>query len=328
MDIKRRRTTRRGQMTELQRYLAEEVAEDHADGIITRREAVRRLGLLGVSRRGGDRAARPLRRPRRGRGRGGDGRAARRAVRPSGRRSRPRRSRSPGRAGTLMAAWAPAEQRARRRARDPREPRAHRPHPRRSPGGSRPAATPRCARPALRGGRHRLVPGRGRGGGGAQRRSPPERFDADMQAAVTELKRRLARRRSSPRSASASAAAWSGACSPRASARLAAAAPFYGPFPEGGSLRRSRAAVLGVYGGLDARVNATRAAAAGGARGRAAAHEILTFTEADHAFFNDTGARFNPPAAAEAWRRVLELVRPLRRPRPRPRSRLNAGISA
>jgi carboxymethylenebutenolidase len=36
-------------MTELQRYLAEEVAEDHADGIITRREAMRRLGLLGLS---------------------------------------------------------------------------------------------------------------------------------------------------------------------------------------------------------------------------------------------------------------------------------------
>src|SRR6185295_11608002 len=37
-----------GKMTELQRYLAEEVAEDHADGIITRREAMRRLGLLGL----------------------------------------------------------------------------------------------------------------------------------------------------------------------------------------------------------------------------------------------------------------------------------------
>ena len=36
-------------MTELQRYLAEEIAEDHADGIITRREALRRLGLLGLS---------------------------------------------------------------------------------------------------------------------------------------------------------------------------------------------------------------------------------------------------------------------------------------
>ncbi|MGH2830630.1 MAG: Rne/Rng family ribonuclease [Actinomycetota bacterium] len=33
----------------MQRYLAEEVAEDHADGIISRREAMRRLGLLGVT---------------------------------------------------------------------------------------------------------------------------------------------------------------------------------------------------------------------------------------------------------------------------------------
>ena len=36
-------------MTEIQQYLAEEVAEDLADGIINRREAIRRLGLLGVT---------------------------------------------------------------------------------------------------------------------------------------------------------------------------------------------------------------------------------------------------------------------------------------
>jgi carboxymethylenebutenolidase len=36
-------------MTEIQQYLAEEVAEDLADGIINRREALRRLGLLGVT---------------------------------------------------------------------------------------------------------------------------------------------------------------------------------------------------------------------------------------------------------------------------------------
>ena len=36
-------------MTEIQKYLAEEVAEDLVDGIITRREAMRRLGLLGLS---------------------------------------------------------------------------------------------------------------------------------------------------------------------------------------------------------------------------------------------------------------------------------------
>jgi carboxymethylenebutenolidase len=37
-------------MTEMQRYLAEEVAEDLADGIITRREALQRLGLMGIGR--------------------------------------------------------------------------------------------------------------------------------------------------------------------------------------------------------------------------------------------------------------------------------------
>ena len=83
-------------MTELQRYLAEEVAEDHADGIITRREAVRRLGLLGVSGAG---ATTLLGRfAGGGRGRGGDARAARRAVRRVGAGRHAKRSRSPGRA--------------------------------------------------------------------------------------------------------------------------------------------------------------------------------------------------------------------------------------
>ena len=36
-------------MTEIQRYLAEEIAEDHGDGLVSRREALRRLGLLGLS---------------------------------------------------------------------------------------------------------------------------------------------------------------------------------------------------------------------------------------------------------------------------------------
>lgn len=36
-------------MTGLHRYIAEEIATDHVDGLLTRREALRRLGLLGVS---------------------------------------------------------------------------------------------------------------------------------------------------------------------------------------------------------------------------------------------------------------------------------------
>ena len=87
--------------------------------------------------------------------------------------------------------------------------------------------------------------------------------------------------------------------------RLAAAAPFYGPFPEGGNLAGSRAAVLGVYGGLDTRVGATKPAAKAALEAARLKYELLTFTEADHAFFNDTGARFNPHAAIEAWRRTL-----------------------
>src|SRR6478735_11388752 len=35
-------------MTPLQRYIAEEIAIDHADGLLSRREALRRLGLIGL----------------------------------------------------------------------------------------------------------------------------------------------------------------------------------------------------------------------------------------------------------------------------------------
>ena len=87
--------------------------------------------------------------------------------------------------------------------------------------------------------------------------------------------------------------------------RLAAAAPFYGPFPTGASLKGNKANVLGVYGGLDSRVNATMPAAKAALDAARLDYELLTFNEADHAFFNDTGARFQVQAAEEAWRRVI-----------------------
>jgi carboxymethylenebutenolidase len=133
---------------------------------------------------------------------------------------------------------------------------------------------------------------------------PPERFTADMKATVTELRRRLpGRRLAAIGFCFGGGMVWQLLAS--GEPRLAAAAPFYGPFPEGGSLKGSRAAVLGVYGGLDTRVNATRPAAQAALEAARLEHELLTFTLADHAFFNDTGARFNPHAAAEAWRRTL-----------------------
>ena len=52
-------------------------------------------------------------------------------------------------------------------------------------------------------------------------------------------------------------------------------------------------------------MNATRDAAQAALEAAELRHEILTVGPADHAFFNDTGARFNAAAAAEAYRRVL-----------------------
>ena len=127
-----------------------------------------------------------------------------------------------------------------------------------------------------------------------------------MQAALTELKRRLPGRHDG---LGAIGFCFGGGMVWRLLAtgerRLEAAAPFYGPFPEGGDLHGSKAAVLGVYGGLDDRVNATRDVAQAALEDAHLKHEILTFTEAGHAFFNDTGDRFNAPAAEEAYRRAL-----------------------
>ena len=35
-------------------------------------------------------------------------------------------------------------------------------------------------------------------------------------------------------------------------------------------------------------------------------NRVIVFGGADHAFFNDTGPRFDAPAAAEAYRRALD----------------------
>ena len=95
---------------------------------------------------------------------------------------------------------------------------------------------------------------------------PPERHVEDMKASLTELKRRVRGKK-----LAAIGFCFGGAMVWRLltsnEPRLAAAAPFYGPFPEGGSFEGSRAAVLGVYGGLDSRVNATRPAAKAATRG-------------------------------------------------------------
>jgi carboxymethylenebutenolidase len=291
-------------MTELQQYLAEEVAEDHADGILTRREAMRRLGLLGVSgavatslltgsAQAGTRHHVRHRRSRRGS-------TAEWAPLPT------EAITFPGPRGTLMAAWAAAE-RPRGGLLVIHENRGLNDHIRSVAGRLAASGYSALALDLLsEEGGTGSFPGEAEVGA-ALAAAPPERFDEDMKAALTELARRLPGKRDR---LAAIGFCFGGGMVWRLLAtgeqRLAAAAPFYGPFPERGDLRGSKAAVLGVYGGLDTRVNATRDAAQAALEAARLKHEILTFTAADHAFFNETGPRFNAPAAEEAYRRVLD----------------------
>ncbi|MGH9265693.1 MAG: dienelactone hydrolase family protein [Acidimicrobiales bacterium] len=68
--------------------------------------------------------------------------------------------------------------------------------------------------------------------------------------------------------------------------RLLAAAPFYGTVPADVTFR-TKAAVLGVYGETDNRVNATRDAAKADLERAGIPHEIKTYAGVGHAFYNN-----------------------------------------
>ena len=87
--------------------------------------------------------------------------------------------------------------------------------------------------------------------------------------------------------------------------RLAAAAPFYGPAPDNADFSGSDAAVLAVYGELDTRVNASREPAEAALQAAGLTYEVKTFPGADHGFFNDTSPRYNAEAATAAYADVL-----------------------
>jgi carboxymethylenebutenolidase len=87
---------------------------------------------------------------------------------------------------------------------------------------------------------------------------------------------------------------------------LTAAAPFYGPAPGEPTFTGTRAAVLGVFAELDNRVNAGRDRLETALTAAGLTHELLTVPGVDHAFFNDTGPRYDAAAAAGVYRRVLD----------------------
>jgi carboxymethylenebutenolidase len=84
-------------------------------------------------------------------------------------------------------------------------------------------------------------------------------------------------------------------------ARLAAATPFYGTTVEGVDFSKNKAAVLGIYGETDTRVNATRDAAKAGLDKTTVPHEFKTYPGVGHGFYS----QLDTPQSKQAYSDVL-----------------------
>jgi carboxymethylenebutenolidase len=86
---------------------------------------------------------------------------------------------------------------------------------------------------------------------------------------------------------------------------LKAAVPFYGPNPPLEDVPNIKAAVLGIYGALDTRITGQVPPLEEALKQAGTTYQIKIYEGADHAFHNDTGARYNPQAAKDAWEQTL-----------------------
>ena len=297
-------------MTPLQRYIAEEIATDHVDGLLSRREALRRLALLGM----GTAAASTLI-------------AACATDKPKTAAS----SSSPAPATPTSASPPPGMASAL-----PTTPITWAGPTGQLQGAWAQAGTPRGAVLVIHENKGlndwgRSVAGRLAGigysalaidllseeGGTATFTDPaaataalgkiaPARFIADLKSGLDEV----ARRSPDQKLAVVGFCFGGGLVWQLLAAgepRLAAAVPFYGPLPDNPNFAGSKnAAVLGLYGALDQRVTSSEPAAKAALDQAGVVNDLVIEPDADHAFFNDSGPRYNPVAAADAWTRLQD----------------------
>ncbi len=293
-------------MTPLQRYIAEEIATDYADGLMTRREALRRLALLGV---GAAAAAavlaacsdRPTPEP-------SDSTPAPTTPPPGSQGALPTTPVSwTGPRGQMQGAWAEAAD-AKGAVLVIHENKGLNDYVRSVAG--------RFAGIGYSALAIDLLSGRG---GTASFADPaeataalgniaPEDLVVDIKSGIGELQRRAPDLKiAAVGFCMGGGLVWrlldSGV------PELSAAVPFYGPTPDDPDFSGSKnVAVLAIYGALDQRVNATEPVAREALDKAGLVHEIVVEPDAEHAFFNDTGPRYNEAAAANAWGRVQDWL--------------------
>ena len=297
-------------MTPLQRYIAEEIATDHVDGLLSRREALRRLALLGV----GTAAATALIAAC-SENKQTTTEAPATSTEPASASAPPPGSEKalpttpitwPGPQGELQAAWAEAPN-ARGGVLVIHENKGLNDWVRSvagrfagigysalaidllsAQGGTAKFADPAEATAALG-------------------NIPPEQLVANLKSGIGELQRRVGDKKiAAVGFCMGGGLVWRLLAS--GAPELAAAVPFYGPTLDDPDFAGSKnVAVLGFYGSLDQRVNATEPVARAALEKAGLVHELVTEPDANHAFFNDTNAeRYDPTAAADAWRRVQD----------------------
>jgi carboxymethylenebutenolidase len=283
----------------LGRYLAEEVAVDHADGLLNRREALHRLGLLGVS---GVAASAMLSACTAGNA-PGDAPAG---GAPAGPTPLPAGSVTFADAAgnVLQGAWAEPDGDPHGGVLVVHENKGLTDHIRSVVGRLADSGYAALAPDLLSEEGGTAAVGDPAVVTATLGTVPPARLVADLRAGLTELNDR----------AGGAKLGCVGFCFggglvwrllAAGEPRLSAAVPFYGPLPDKPDFAASGAAVLAIYAELDSRVNAGRQAAEEALTSAGLPHEIVTYPGVDHAFFNDTGPRYNAAAAADAYQRVL-----------------------
>jgi carboxymethylenebutenolidase len=89
-----------------------------------------------------------------------------------------------------------------------------------------------------------------------------------------------------------------------------AAVPFYGPAPANmAGLAATKAAVSAVYAEKDTRITGTRDTIEAALKQAGQPYKITVYPGVDHAFHNDTGARYNATQAEAAWIATIEWFR-------------------
>ncbi len=90
---------------------------------------------------------------------------------------------------------------------------------------------------------------------------------------------------------------------------LLASVPFYGRQPSPEDVHRIRASLLLHYAGLDERINEGIPTYEAALKKASVDYRIFMYEGAGHAFFNDTGSRYNEEAAKLAWERTINFLK-------------------